>query len=88
MYVLQTFYDMLCPSNIIFHRLVLYLIYFPPHLKFVQLPQQQANPTEPLLTPSLSNVKSDDWRLAVTLAWVVAIHMYAFLHFRQPALLT
>ncbi|KAF8523648.1 hypothetical protein JB92DRAFT_2704554 [Gautieria morchelliformis] len=55
--------------------LVLFLIYFPPHLKYVDLPQQPADPTQPLLPPSRSNIQSDDWRLAVTLAWVVAIHI-------------
>jgi len=55
--------------------LVLFLIYFPPHLKYVDLPQQPSDPNEPLLPPRRSNVKGDEWRLAVTLAWVVAIHI-------------
>lgn len=53
--------------------LVLFLIYFPPHLKFVNLPQQHSN-GDPSSTKPI-NIKSDDWRLAVTLAWVVAIHI-------------
>ncbi|KAF8574828.1 hypothetical protein K439DRAFT_812505 [Ramaria rubella] len=55
--------------------LVLFLIYFPPHLKFINLPQQSTDPNWPLLPPSRTNVKSDDWRLAITLTWVVVIHV-------------
>lgn len=63
-------------SSNAFPRLLLYLIYFPPHLKFANVPQQPANSEDTLLPASRSNVKSDEWRLAITLAWVVAIHMY------------
>ncbi|KAF8513720.1 hypothetical protein BU17DRAFT_77149 [Hysterangium stoloniferum] len=68
--------------------LVLFLIYFPPHLKYVDLPQQSSDPNEPLLPPRRSNVTSEDWRLGVTLAWVVAIHMQVEIAFVSFFLLT
>ncbi|KIJ26509.1 hypothetical protein M422DRAFT_105343, partial [Sphaerobolus stellatus SS14] len=55
--------------------LVFYLLYFPPHLKYVDLPHQPSNPDEPLLPPQRSNVRTDEWRLAITLSWVVAFHI-------------
>ncbi|KAF8273583.1 hypothetical protein EI94DRAFT_1715328 [Lactarius quietus] len=53
--------------------LVLYIIYFPPHLKYVtlDLDGHDSRPPERVKT----NLKSDNWRLSVTLSWIVFIHL-------------
>ncbi|KAI9511376.1 hypothetical protein F5148DRAFT_1274317 [Russula earlei] len=50
--------------------LVLYLIYFPPHLKYVTLDidADESRPSE----------RSDSWRLSVILSWIVFIHLSVF----------
>lgn len=59
--VLANFY-LLIPLNSL-HSLVLYLIYYPPHLKYVAI------------SPSKYG-HSSDWRLSIILAWAVLIHLY------------
>ncbi|GLB40051.1 putative protein with repeated motif present between transmembrane helices in cystinosin, yeast ERS1p, mannose-P-dolichol utilization defect 1, and other hypothetical proteins [Lyophyllum shimeji] len=58
--------------------LVLYLIYYPQHLKYAEIDvdSHDTRPPVHIKTP----VKSDNWRLSIILAWVVAIHM-AFITF-------
>ncbi|KAH7929292.1 hypothetical protein BV22DRAFT_1029731 [Leucogyrophana mollusca] len=53
--------------------LVLYLIYYPPHLKYVELDidTYDSRPPRHIRTA----VRSDDWRLSVILSWVIAIHL-------------
>lgn len=53
--------------------LVLYMIYFPEHLKYseVDISAQPGRPPMHLQT----TVKTDEWRLAITLSWVVAFHI-------------
>ena len=55
------------------HSLVLYIIYFPPHLKYVTLDidADESRPSERVRT----DIKSDTWRLSVILSWIVAIHL-------------
>ncbi|KAF8075944.1 hypothetical protein FPV67DRAFT_1469828 [Lyophyllum atratum] len=64
--------------------LVLYLIYYPPHLKYAEIDvdTHDTRPPVHVKTP----IKSDDWRLSIILAWVVAIHM-AFITFTTFLLL-
>ncbi|KDQ54104.1 hypothetical protein JAAARDRAFT_182472 [Jaapia argillacea MUCL 33604] len=58
--------------------LVLYMMYFPPHLKYAQIDVDTNDDLGQRLikTP----IKSDDWRLSITLSWVVFIHL-AFITF-------
>ncbi|KAH9968016.1 hypothetical protein BC827DRAFT_1169763 [Russula dissimulans] len=53
--------------------LVLYLLYFPPHLKYVTLDidGDETRPSERVKT----NLRSDTWRLSITLSWTVFIHL-------------
>ncbi|KAH9034737.1 hypothetical protein EDB85DRAFT_1946470 [Lactarius pseudohatsudake] len=53
--------------------LVLYIIYFPPHLKYVTLDivGHDSQPPERVKT----NLKSDNWRLSIILSWIVFIHL-------------
>jgi hypothetical protein len=55
-------------------RLVLYIIYFPPHRKYLIVDVETE--TGPHATEHVkTNVKTDAWRTSVTLAWVVLGHM-------------
>jgi hypothetical protein len=56
--------------------LILYMIYFPPHLKYVTLDIEgdESQPPERVKT----NLKSDSWRLSIVLSWVVLIHLSVF----------
>lgn len=53
--------------------LVLYMIYYPPHLKYaeVDIDAHDGQASHHVKTA----IQSDDWRLSVTLASVVAIHL-------------
>ncbi|KAG5716167.1 hypothetical protein E4T56_gene10688 [Termitomyces sp. T112] len=53
--------------------LVLYIIYYPPHLKYIRFAAGTHHTRQPIhvKTP----IKSPEWRLSIILAWVVAIHM-------------
>jgi len=53
--------------------LVLYMIYYPPHLKYaeIEIDTHDARPVQHYVTP----IRSDDWRLSKTLSSVVAIHL-------------
>lgn len=61
--------------------LVLYLMYFPPHLKFteVEVDLHDSRPPQRIKTP----VTSNEWRLSVIVSWVVVIHvsLIAFVSF-------
>ena len=68
------------PSNR-FCSLVLYIIYFPPHLKYVtlDLDGHDSRPPERVRT----NLKSDNWRLSIILSWIVLIHLSVFFCLHQ-----
>ncbi|KAL4247776.1 Lysosomal/Vacuolar Amino Acid Transporter 1 [Abortiporus biennis] len=53
--------------------LVLYMIYYPPHLKYVAVNADvdEARNEYPLKT----SVKSDEWRLSIVLSWVTLVHL-------------
>ncbi|KAH9974375.1 hypothetical protein BGW80DRAFT_1436912 [Lactifluus volemus] len=53
--------------------LILYIIYFPPHLKYVtfDIEGDESQPPERIKT----NLKSDSWRLSIVLSWIVFIHL-------------
>jgi hypothetical protein len=76
---------------------VLYMIYFPPHLKYLSV-DVDADTAEPATYGSTQTqstghrlvhvntaVRTDAWRASMLLAWVVVLHLYAF---RAPAHLT
>ena len=60
--------------------LVLYMLYFPPHLKYVTLDidADELGPSERIKT----DLKSDTWRLSITLLWIVVIHLSVFHRFQ------
>ena len=88
--------------HLLMSSLVLYMVYFPKHLKYQRVLPLGTPPTaygalaaehqhsDPADTRSIveeringyrrevqtSIVTTPEWRLAVTLAWVVAIHLY------------
>ncbi|KAK7678036.1 hypothetical protein QCA50_018977 [Cerrena zonata] len=55
--------------------LVLYIIYYPPHLKYISVSLDDSinNGVAPRLVKT--SVKSDNWRLSIILSWVVFIHL-------------
>ena len=65
---------MLCLPLMSFYRLVLYMIYYPPHKKYatVDLDSHDNRPPQHVKT----GVKSDEWRLSIILAWVVLLYTY------------
>lgn len=58
-------------------RLVLYMVYYPPHLKYVEtnIDTHDTRPPIHVKTP----IKTDEWRLSITLSWVVVVHMYVIM---------
>lgn len=58
---------------------VLYMIYYPEHLKYVELDLERI----PLLPPIhvKTPVKSDEWRISIIVSWIAAAHLYAFFPF-------
>ncbi|KIJ99061.1 hypothetical protein K443DRAFT_8657 [Laccaria amethystina LaAM-08-1] len=52
---------------------VLYIIYYPPHLKYVQLSidTHDSRPPTHFKTP----VKSEEWKLSIALAWTTIAHL-------------
>ena len=60
--------------------LVLYMLYFPPHLKSVTLDidADELGPSERIKT----DLKSDTWRLSITLSWIVVVHLSVFHRFQ------
>lgn len=61
------------PNDTLLDSLVLYMMYFPPHLKYATIPED-AHDSRPSSTRK-TNIKSDDWRLSITLSWVVFLHL-------------
>ena len=61
--------------------LVLYILYFPPHLKYVTLDIEgdELRPSERIKT----NLKSDSWRLSIILSWIVFFHLSVFISLVQ-----
>ncbi|KAG8215948.1 hypothetical protein J3R82DRAFT_7923 [Butyriboletus roseoflavus] len=53
--------------------LVLYMLYYPPNLKYIQLDinTHDARPIHHVRT----NLKSSEWRLSVIVSWIVFLHM-------------
>jgi hypothetical protein len=67
-------------------RLVLYMIYYPPHLKYRlstlgsttdEVVAYDTHDTRPLLSGTSKPVvtKSPDWWLSIAISWVVAAHL-------------
>ncbi len=54
--------------------MVLYMLYYPPHLKYLELSidTHDSRPPRLVKTPT----KSSEWRLSILLSWVVAAHLY------------
>jgi hypothetical protein len=75
MCVISTLHDYLRANDPF--SLVLYILYFPPHLKYVTLDIEgdELRPSERVKT----NLKSDTWRLSIILSWIVIIHLSVFI---------
>jgi len=54
--------------------LVLYMIYYPTRLKYVDIdiPAHDSLPPQHVKT----KLQSDEWRLSVIISWAVAIHLF------------
>ncbi|KZT63499.1 hypothetical protein DAEQUDRAFT_733754 [Daedalea quercina L-15889] len=65
--------------------LVLYMIYYPPHLKYTEIDVDLHDNRPPQHVKT--SVKTDTWRLSITLSWVVFIH-FAFSTFVTLLLLS
>ncbi|KAH8102299.1 hypothetical protein BXZ70DRAFT_1017211 [Cristinia sonorae] len=53
--------------------LVLYMMYYPPHLRYVSAISLGDNETGDTSTKPKTAVKSDNWKLSIILSWVVAL---------------
>ena len=69
-FLLTFIYDLCCFS------LVLYMIYYPPHLKYatVDVDMHDDMPPHHIKTTA----KSNNWKLSIILSWVVMIHLCVF----------
>lgn len=66
----------LCVSRIPLneYRVVLYMIYFPQHLKYAEVTIDDEN--SGMRVPiKVKNVKSETWSLSIFVAWAVFIHL-------------
>lgn len=54
--------------------LVLYMIYYPTRLKYVDIdiPAHDSLPPQHVKT----KLRSDEWRLSVIVSWAVAVHLF------------
>jgi len=52
---------------------VLYMIYYPAHLKYVQIGVEESE-LQPLLHTK-THVKSTEWALSIVMAWITTIHL-------------
>lgn len=61
---------------------VLYMIYYPPRRKYVELDVDLPNhlPARHIKTA----VKHEEWKLSITLSWVVLFHMYVIVFTHWP----
>ena len=57
--------------------MVLYMIYYPQHLKFVTV-DVDTHDNQPLLHVKTS-LKREEWQLSIILSWVVLLYTYAWL---------
>lgn len=56
-------------------RLVLYMMYYPQNLKYVEVYADGRRESGHDRQPKITRVKTDNWNLSITLSWVVFIHM-------------
>ena len=62
-------------------RFVLYMIYYPAHLRYVESGVEESE-LQPLLRTK-THVKSTEWALSILVAWITAIHLFVFISFFQ-----
>lgn len=53
------------------------MIYYPPHLKYAET-DIDTHDTRPPIYVKMP-IKTDEWRLSITLSWVVVVHMYVIM---------
>jgi len=73
MYVLLDLWRSLLPDAS--DRLVLYMMYYPQNLKYVEVYADGRRESGRNRQPKITRVKTDNWNLSITLSWVVFIHM-------------
>ncbi|TFK45666.1 hypothetical protein OE88DRAFT_1600949, partial [Heliocybe sulcata] len=66
--------------------LVLYMLYYPQHRRYAEV-DVDAHDTRPPQHIKTS-IKSDEWRLSITLAWVVFIHIILIIFITFALLIT
>lgn len=66
-------------SEILAHSLVLYMIYYPPHLKYATLDIDMHDDMPPHHVKTTA--KSNEWKLSIILSWVVLIHLHVSIRF-------
>lgn len=56
----------------LWHRMVLYMMYYPSHLKYaaVEVDMHDNRPATQIKT----SVKRDEWQLSIVLSWVVLLY--------------
>ena len=66
------------PTPILSFSLVLYMLYYPPNLKYIQLDidTHDARPIYHVRT----KLKSSEWRLSIIVSWIVFLHLYVSLY--------
>ena len=73
-----SFFQSRCQLDNLSLSLILYIIYYPQHLKYAEIDvpagESDARPAQHIKT----TIRSDDWRLSITLSSVVAIHLYVY----------
>lgn len=74
MYVIQPISGVRHPSDTA-DRLVLYMIYYPQNLKYVEVYADNERDNGHDQQSKITKVKTDAWNLSITLSWVVFIHM-------------
>ena len=76
-------YPCVCPFSSVFvsqpthmcHSFVLYMKYYPSHLKHEGISLPTDNATVVIKSPTLKT----EWRLSIVFSWLTAIHLYVFL---------
>jgi len=69
-------------SGLTHNRMILYMIYYPPHLKFLPSDEDETDTIEsqrirPLVVPK-GRKWAKEWQLSVVLSWLAIIHLCVF----------
>ncbi|KIY66362.1 hypothetical protein CYLTODRAFT_377869 [Cylindrobasidium torrendii FP15055 ss-10] len=59
--------------------MILYMIFYPPHLKYHGLEVHQDSEANPTPTKLPTAYKSSEWRLSIFLSWLTGIHLFVII---------